>query len=67
MGLMRLILAWPVSWLLFWLGHVVGLIMLIPGLHVLYAIYNRCMLASFWVQNWGTGPGPWIRNIIEHE
>lgn len=65
---MKSILGWLASWFLFCLGHIVSRPMQWDwtqrapqyAFDVLYAAYNRLMLASSDVQEWG-GKGPWMR------
>ena len=48
------------SWLLYWLGDLVSRPMSRwDACWWLYPVYNRLMLASSRLQDWGDGTGPW--------
>jgi hypothetical protein len=48
------------SWLLYWLGDLVSRPMSRwDAFSWLYPAYNRLMLASSRLQDWGDGTGPW--------
>lgn len=56
---MKKAIAWLVAWILFWLGHLVSLLMHQSNwLALLYIVYNKLMTLSSNVQDWG-GAGPW--------
>lgn len=57
---MKKIVAWPVSWALYWLGHLTSKPMHWTYGYWLYPVYNRLMIWSVDAQDWGKVPnGPW--------
>jgi hypothetical protein len=59
---MKKIVAWPITWALFWIGHVLSKLMELSddGLPWrLYPAYNKLMTYSFIVQIWGGLKSPW--------
>jgi len=58
---MRAIVAWPVSWTLFWIGHFVSVVnrQEFMGEVSLYPVYNWLMIKSGDVQDWAGLNGPW--------
>lgn len=56
----RKIIACPLSWLFYWLGDFTSHIMHAFDWAFLYPIYNRLMIWSFDIQEWGGDDfGPW--------
>lgn len=50
---LRYIIAWPVVWTLYYVGHWISLLMELDVawiIRVVYYIYNKLMLASYYVQ-----------------
>lgn len=78
-SMMRKPIAWALSWALFWIGHVVSRTTVTPRYvdrlpqiwcDCFYCIYNRLMIWSSDVQDWGgVSPelGPWGPAIGEGE
>lgn len=63
---MKKSVSWLVSWALYWVGH--GLSQLLRlDLAIFYRPYNRAMLLSADVQDWGGGNGPWSKSAIKGE
>ena len=64
---MRKIVAWPLCWSLYWLGHWVSKPMnWCDFLARLYPVYNRLMIWSGNIQDWGqVKSGPWKYNDDE--
>ncbi len=56
---MKKILAWPLSWALFWLGDVVSKPMHYFNWAWLYPVYNNLMCWSADVQDWAQLNEPW--------
>lgn len=63
--MIKKIIAWPVSWILFWYGHYVSRLLVdttpCSGLTwVAYKTYNKLMVSSCRVQDWAyLEYGPW--------
>jgi hypothetical protein len=56
----KAILAWPITWALFWTGHVVSSVFLRwDSLAFMYPTYNRLMCWSIDVQDWAGLKSPW--------
>lgn len=45
------LVGWIVSWLLYWAGNFMSLVMNIPRMHWLYPVYNWLMVTSLRVQD----------------
>lgn len=59
---MRKVLALPLAYALFWVGHLVSRVFLrYDATAFMYPIYNRLMVASCDVQDWADLPGPWSK------
>jgi hypothetical protein len=54
MKVFKIIVAWPISWMLYYIGHIISLVFTfnLPVYNVLYPIYDRLMLWSIAVQEW---------------
>ena len=56
---MKKIIAWPLTWLFFWLGDLVSKPMHYLNWAWLYPAYNNLMGWSVDVQDWADVKGPW--------
>lgn len=57
------VIAWLISWLLYWAGHLTSVIMHSADVFgYLYPLYNRLMIWSFSVQCWADNESPWRRS-----
>lgn len=61
---MKKVIAWPLMWSLFWLGHGVSRIM-VGRLGHLYPLYNWLMLKSSELQDWSGLKGPWGPEVTQ--
>lgn len=61
---MKLIVAWPASWLLYLLGDLLSYPMsYFTYGHIVYPLYNWLMVTSGTIQDWGAPTsGPWGGN-----
>lgn len=59
----RTVVAWPLAWGLFWLGHATSRVFLrFDATAFMYPVYSRLMCASLDLQEWAGGEGslwPW--------
>jgi hypothetical protein len=54
------IIAWPLAWGLFWIGHIVSFTVTNGWLGgITYRFYNWFMFASVTCQDWAGLQGPW--------
>jgi len=55
------IIAWPLAWGLFWIGHIISRTLVTNGWlgSITYPVYNWFMFASVTVQDWSGLAGPW--------
>jgi hypothetical protein len=56
---MKKIIAWPLTWSLFWAGDFISKPLHYFNWWWLYPVYNRLMISSADVQDWGNLDGPW--------
>lgn len=56
---MRKIIAYPLVWILFWIGDWISRTILFEKYGNLYTIYNNCMIWSSNIQDWGKLKNPW--------
>lgn len=57
------VIAWLISWILYWIGHLVSIPMNKAEVFGhLYPLYNRLMIWSFDVQRWAGNETPWKRS-----
>jgi hypothetical protein len=56
---MRKLVAYIVSWSLYWLGHLTSYLLNFDSMWWLYPVYNRLMIASVQVQDWAGNTTPW--------
>lgn len=56
---MKKIVAWPLTWILFWMGDLISRPMNYLDWAWLYPAYNRLMIWSVDVQDWAGVNGPW--------
>jgi hypothetical protein len=56
---MKKLVAYILSWSLFWLGDVVSRVMRFDSMWWLYPVYNWLMLWSMRVQDWAGNATPW--------
>ena len=56
---MKKVIAYIVSWALFWLGDIVSKPMQWFEWEWVYPVYSKIMFASLAVQEWANNDGPW--------
>ena len=56
---MKKIIAWPITWLFFWMGDLISRIMHYFDWGLLYPVYNKLMWWSVEIQEWANVKGPW--------
>jgi hypothetical protein len=53
------IIGYLLSWILYWLGHLISYPMNYFDWPWLYPLYNRLMLSSYSIQRWAGNITPW--------
>ena len=53
------IIAYPITWTLFWLGDGISYLMNTNYTYWLYPLYNKLMIWSGDIQDWGKLDNPW--------
>lgn len=56
---LKKIVAWPTTWILFGIGHLISKLMDLIYFDPIYSAYNATMGASIAVQDWARLKSPW--------
>lgn len=62
---MKKLVGYPVSWVLWTVGHALSKVMDVRYMAWIYHPYNRCMEASGDIQDWSNCDGPWSKAMYD--